>query len=146
MQIRKKINIVRQIKNNLVAIVSLVTALSGFSYNTWLDYKNQVNENTRNAAFEVLRNLGELQTVVNYAHFKADTERGDPIEGWKYVLLVSDLSHLLPKSNMQKSGQLYMAWEQNWEDLQTSAESEQRISAHITAARSDVLKTIEDLQ
>jgi hypothetical protein len=136
----------KQIKTNLVAIISLVAALSGLFYNSWRDHRNEINENRRNAAFEVLKNLGELQTVVNYAHYKTNSERGDPIEGWKYVLLVRDLSRLLPPTNLQQGDKLYITWQQHWENLQTNSASEQQISTHIASAREDVLKTIEELQ
>lgn len=136
----------QQIKTNIVAIISLLTALSGLFYNSWRDHQNELNQNHRNAAFEVLKNLGELQTIVNYAHFKADNQRGNPIEGWKYVLLVRDLSRLLPQTNMQHGDKLYIAWQQHWETLQTNSASEQQISTRIASARADVLHTIEDLQ
>jgi hypothetical protein len=136
----------KQIKTNLVAIISLFTALSGLFYNSWRDHRNELNENRRNAAFEVLKNLGELQTIVNYAHFKADNERGNPIEGWKYVLLVRDLSRLLPPTNLQQGDKLYITWQQHWENLQTNSASEQQISTHIASTRAGVLKTIDELQ
>lgn len=141
-----KVSIIQQLKTNLVAIISLLTAVSGLSYNTWRDHRNEVNENMRNAAFEVLKNLGELQTVVNYAHYHADQERGSPIEGWKYVLLVRDLSHLLPQNNMQQSETLFKVWQQDWEQLAASPQSEQRISVHIANTRVDVLNTLQALQ
>lgn len=136
----------KQIKNNLVAIISLFTALSGLFYNSWRDHRNELNQNHRNAAFEVLKNLSELQTIVNYAHFKADNERGNSIEGWKYVLLVRDLSRLLPPTNLQQGDKLYITWQQHWENLQTDSASEQQISTHIASTRVGVLKTIEELQ
>lgn len=145
----RKLNVLQlkqQIKTHLVAIISLLTALSGLFYNSWRDHQNEINENQRNAAFEVLKNLGELQTIVNYAHYKADTERGNPIEGWKYVLLVRDLTRLLPHTNMQQGDQLYLAWQQDWENLQSNSTSEQRISTQIASARADVLHTIETFQ
>jgi len=145
----RKLNVLQlkqQIKTHLVAIISLLTALSGLFYNSWRDHQNEINQNQRNAAFEVLKNLGELQTIVNYAHYKADTERGNPIEGWKYVLLVRDLTRLLPHTNMQQGDQLYLAWQQDWENLQNNSTSEQRISTQIANARADVLHTIETLQ
>lgn len=136
----------QQLKLNSVALISLITALSGVFYDTWRDHRNELNENTRNAAFEVLKNLGELQTIVNYAHFAVNTDRGNPIEGWKYVLLVRDLSHLLPQTNMQQSDALYNTWQQDWETLQTNAKSEQNISDSIAKARAEALNTIEHLQ
>lgn len=89
---RRKINVklsertwVKQLLKHSVAVVSLMTALVGLSYNAWQANQNEINQNMRVAAFEVLKNLGELQTVVNYAHFSGDQLRGNPIEGWKHV-------------------------------------------------------------
>lgn len=136
----------QQLQRNMVAIISLLTALSGLYYDSWRDHQNELNLNTRNAAFEVLKSLGELQTIVNYAHFDHNPARGHPLEGWKHVLLVRDLSHLLPASNMRKSADLYATWEENWEAMQTNPSSEFRISQRIAQARSDVLQTIKNLQ
>lgn len=83
---------------------------------------------------------------MNYAHFAVNIERGNPLEGWKYVLLVRDLSHLLPQTNMQQSDALYYTWQQNWETMQTNANSEQKISDSIAKARAEALNTIEHLQ
>jgi hypothetical protein len=142
----KKTQFFKQIQTNSVAIISLITALSGLFYNNWRDHQNEINQNTRNAAFEVLKSLGELQTVVNYAHFKADNQNGNPIEGWKHMLFVRDLSHILPKNNRQQGELLYAVWAKNWDTLQTNSTSEQQISAQIAAARSSVLLTIDDLK
>ena len=71
-----------------------------------------MNQNIWVAAFEVLKNLGELQTIVNYAHFTSDSSRGNPIEGWKHVTMVRDLSRLLKPAAKQESQLLYNAWEQ----------------------------------
>lgn len=136
----------RQIQANLVAIISLVTALSGVFYDTWRDHHNELNENRRNAAFEVLKNLGELQTIVNYAHFKMDAERGNPIVGWKYVLLIRDLTRLLPEQDSRQGNLLYTTWQQHWVDLESNQASEKLISDQISIARTNVLATITDLQ
>ncbi len=85
----------KQLITHSVAVVSLITAIVGLSYNAWQANQNEINQNMRVAAFEVLKNLGELQTVVNYAHFSEDKTRGSAIEGWKHVSMVRDLSHLL---------------------------------------------------
>ncbi|MDO8962321.1 MAG: hypothetical protein Q7V02_09475 [Methylophilus sp.] len=53
---------------------------------------------------------------------------------------------LLPHTNMQQGDQLYLAWQQDWENLQNNSTSEQRISTQIASARADVLHTIETLQ
>jgi hypothetical protein len=136
----------QQIKTNLVAIISLMTAVGGFSYNNWRDHQNELNQNIRNAAFVVLKDLGELQTIINYAHFEPSNTRGNPIDGWKHAVNIRDLSRLLPKSSMQESAKLYNVWEQEWESLDYKSESEERISQQIARARANVLESIDNLQ
>jgi hypothetical protein len=136
---------VKQILNHSVAIVSLITAIAGFTYNSWQANQNEINQNMRIAAFEVLKNLGELQTVVNYAHFSSDTSRGNPIEGWKHVTMVRDLSHLLKPSVKKESQLLYSAWEKNWEQVETSRQIEKQVSEQIAKTREAVLSTIDAL-
>ncbi|HSR02740.1 MAG TPA: hypothetical protein VLM20_08095, partial [Methylophilaceae bacterium] len=99
--------------NHSVAVVSLITAIAGLSYNAWQANQNEINQNMRIAAFEVLKNLGELQTVVNYAHFSKDKSRGNPIDGWKHVLMVRDLSHLLEMTAQKESQLLYDKWQRD---------------------------------
>jgi hypothetical protein len=128
----------QQLKTNAVAIISLITALGGISYNNWRGHQNEMNENMRKAAFQVLTDLGELQTIVNYAHFESNKERGHPIEGWKHVVMVRDLSRLL-KSDAAKSGELlYTTWQSNWENLSDQKQAELQISQQITTTRQAV--------
>lgn len=133
----------KQLVTHSVAVVSLVAAIVGLSYNSWQANQNEVNQNMRIAAFEVLKNLGELQTVVNYAHFTEDELRGNPIEGWKHVTMVRDLSHLLKASAKKESQLLYSAWQKDWEKLDDNQQVEQRISKQITKTREAVLSTID---
>jgi len=149
-QTRKKVRIrfverewVKGLLKHSVAIVSLIAAIVGLSYNSWQANQNEINQNMRIAAFEVLKNLGELQTVVNYAHFTKDESRGNPIEGWKHVTMVRDLSHLLKPSAKQQSQLLYDVWQQDWEQLAANPTIEQQISQQITKTREAVLSTID---
>lgn len=136
----------QQVKIHIVAIISLVTALSGLLYNSWRDHQNELNHNMRNAAFEVLKDLGELQTIVNYAHFGMDSTRGHPIEGWKYAIQIRDLSRLLTPASQQQGTQLYLVWEQDSATLSSDNASELRISTQIAETRTAVLSAIDALQ
>lgn len=136
----------QQVKTNLVALISLATAIVGISYNTWRDHQNEINDNMRNAAFVVLSDLGELQTIVNYAHFEADNTRGNPIDGWKHVIMVRDLSRLLKPAAKQAGEALYVDWQNNWENLDKDNNTEILISNKITATRQAVLSTIDSLE
>ena len=135
----------KQVKANTVALISLCTALSGISYNTWLDHKNEINHNMRDAAFKILTDLGELQTVVNYEHFEHNNDRGNPIEGWKYVLVIRDLSRLL-KPDAAKAGEvLFVEWQNHWDALGKDSNTEMLISNKIAQTRQAVLNTIDSL-
>ncbi len=136
----------QQLKVNFVALISLITAIVGISYNTWRDHQNEINDNMRNAAFEVLTDLGELQTIVNYAHFQKDSTLGSPIEGWKHVVMVRDLSHLLKPEAAKAADNLYRNWQINWENLTTDKQAEILISDQITQTRKAVLTTIDSLK
>jgi len=48
-------NMREQIRNNMVALISLLIALSALGYNTW---RNELTERNRN-----IRDAGELKTV-----------------------------------------------------------------------------------
>ncbi len=141
-----KASLLQQLKLNIVAIISLVTAIVGISYNNWRDHQNQINDNMRSAAFEVLTDLGELQTIVNYAHFQKDQTLGHPIEGWKHVVMVRDLSHLLKPDVAKAADNLYRNWQTNWEDLGDNQQAELTISNQITKTRQAVLTTIDSLK
>jgi hypothetical protein len=137
---------VNQLKVNLVALISLATALAGLSYNGWRNHQNEINNNMRNAAFVVLSDLGELQTIVNYAHFEADNARGNPIDGWKHVIMIRDLSRLL-KPEAKKAGEvLYVHWQSNWQNIDQDKKIELLISNQITSTRKAVLSTIDSLE
>jgi len=137
---------INQLRLNSVAIVSLFTAIFGFTYNTWSAHQNEVNQNMRVASFEVLKNLGELQTVVNYAHYAEDKLRGHPIDGWKHATMVRDLSRLLTPQAAKEGQELLAEWERDWEKLQDDDQAEARMSAQITKTRQAVLSTIDHLE
>lgn len=134
---------VQQLVKHSVAVVSLITAITGLTYNSWQANQNEINQNMRIAAFEVLKNLGELQTVVNYAHFSEDTVKGNPIEGWKHVTMVRDLSHLLKPKAKKESQVLYDAWKKDWEKVNNNKQSEKQMSQQIAKTREAVLSTID---
>lgn len=136
----------KQLVAHSVAVVSLITAIAGLSYNAWQANQNEINQNMRVAAFEVLKNLGELQTVVNYAHFSKDKSRGNPIEGWKHVLMVRDLSYLLKPSAKVESQLLYDKWKKDWEQIERNPTIEEQMSNQITKTRQAVLSTIDALE
>jgi hypothetical protein len=140
------ISVPDQIKNHSIAIVSLIIAITALTYNTWREEETEKNRTTRLAAFEVLKNLGQLQAVVNYAHFDHQNEMGNPINGWGYIALISDLSEILPEPIPQNIHQLTEKWSENYQTLQTNETSTTEISEQIDVSRESILNVLHQLR
>ena len=108
--------------------------------------QNEINQNMRVASFEVLKSLGELQTIVNYAHFEEDKSRGNPIDGWKHATMVRDLSRLLNPEAAKEGQHLFENWQQNWEKLEEDNHTEAQMSEQIAKTRQAVLSNIDALE
>lgn len=135
-----------QIKNNLIAIVSLIIAITALTYNTWREEETEKNRTTRLAAFEVLKSLGQLQAVVNYTHFDPENKMGSPFAGWGYIALISDLSEILPDPIPQATQQLANTWSEQYPTLQTEQASAIAISQQIDLSRESILNVLHQLR
>src|SRR5439155_9354534 len=51
----------QQLRDNAVALISLVVALGSLAYNTWRNERTEHNRNVRTAAFELLTRVAELE-------------------------------------------------------------------------------------
>ncbi len=127
--------ILSQIRANIVAIFSIIVALTGMAYNTWRNEKTEINHNVRAAAFETLKNLGEAQTIIEYAHFKKDRTLGDPVQGWGRMILIHDLAQVLPAPGPADAERLWQAWRDNVEGLGSSEDAMVKISDEIQLLR-----------
>jgi len=137
--------IAEQVRNNAVAIISLVVAISSLGYNTWRNERTEHNRNIRHGGFELLLKLGELQEVLFFGHYDMDPERGSPRAGWAYVLVIGDLGQSLPEPVPTTARRLVATWEAEWEGLGRNDESAQRVSAAIDDLRSEVLSALQGL-
>ena len=136
---------VTQVRQNLVAIISLVVAVSGFSYNTWRNERSEENRNIRQAGFEVLLKLGELQEIVFLSHYDMDEHRGNPRSGWANVLLIGDLSENIPEPVPIDALALRQTWNSDWQGLGSNDESAENISESIDSLRGAVLQALRQL-
>lgn len=134
-----------QVKNHFIAILSLLIAVVALTYSTWREEVTERNRNTRLASFEVLKNLGELQIIVNYAHYQPDNSMGNPILGWGHIALIGDMGQLLPPPVPEKTQALVKAWGENWENLKDQ-ETTEKISQDIDSSREAVLNVIKSLR
>ena len=115
--------IFEQLRNNAVAIISLIVALSGLGYNTWRNESTEANKNIRDAGLFMMKELTELQEVVLYARYDQRDERGDIKTGWAHVLAVKDLSYAMPPPVQNSASSLSEVWSSHSNGL-TSNESE----------------------
>jgi hypothetical protein len=134
-----------QLSRNAVAIISLALAIASLSYNTWRNERNEVNNNMRMAAFELLSTLSELKALVYLGHYDHDTERGNPRIGWTYVVILSDLGELLPEPMPENTRHLKQVWGDSWEGIGSLQSDVDRIDAAIDELRGSTLQLIRTI-
>lgn len=145
-QLVMETTIISQIRNHFVAILSLMIAIFALVYTTWREELTEKNRNLRTAGFEVLKNLGELQIVVNLNHYLPENQQSNPYLGWGYIALAADLSQLLPPPVPETVNKLVKVWGENWTNIKTNEEAANLISSEIDASRIAVLKSIQSLR
>jgi hypothetical protein len=134
-----------QLKSNLVAIVSLAIALTSFSYTTWRNERSEHNRTLRQASFQLLTALGEMQQVVYHAHYDHDAERGNPRTGWVYVDTINDFSATMPTPVPDRAKELLAAWRDHWENLGRKDADAEAISDAVDRCRAAVLAALKAL-
>lgn len=140
------IHIQEQIKHNFLAIISLTIAVIALVYSTWRDEQTEKNLNIRMASFELLKCLGQLQTIVNLSHFDSSNSMADPFLGWGYVVLVSDLGELMPRPIPEETAKLKVVWQEEWQKIKSDRESVNRVSEQIDASREAIIAVIRKLR
>lgn len=136
----------QQIKANLLAIISLVVALTALSYNTWRNELTEHNRNVRAAGFEMLLHLGELQRITYLVHYDMALDRQSPRDGWVEVMVLRDLAEIMPPPVPESAGTLHKTWSDQWEGL--GAQSEDAVISIENAAddlRKHVLLALRNL-
>lgn len=136
-----------QLKKNSLALISLVVALTALSYNTWRNEQSEHNRNVRNSGFEVLLHIGEIQRIVYLAHYDKDTYRGNPRSGWVEILIIRDLSQLMPASVVKAADELYDSWSEHWNSLGTNSDfGVADIDNKINQLRKKILQSLKVLE
>jgi hypothetical protein len=132
-----------QLRANAVAITSLVVALSSFSYSTWRNERSEHNRTIRQASFQLLTALGEMQQIVYHAHYDHDTTRGNPRTGWVQIATISDFSSTMPAPVPDSAAHLRDTWRDHWEKLGESDKDADAISDAVEACRASVVATLK---
>ena len=137
----------QQLRDNAVALISLIVALGSLAYNTWRNERTEHNRNVRTAAFELLTKLAELERVVFLAQYDRDVAGGSPRTGWTYVLVIRDLSAVVPAPVPAQAAQLQIVWRDNWEGLGKDDEAAvNHIDDAIGKVRDATLGTLRSLR
>lgn len=137
--------ILEQFKQHFIAILSLVIAVVALVYTTWREEATEHNRNTRTAAFEVLKNLGELQVIVNETIY-IPQQKNTPFLGWGHVAIITDMGSLLPSPIPQKTEELAQVWSESWQKIATDEKAQDNITAQIDGNRDAILKVIQSLR
>lgn len=139
--------ILDQLRNNAVAIISLIVALSGLGYNTWRNESTEANKNIRDAGLFMMKELTELQEVVLYAKYDHQDERGDIKTGWAHVLAVKDLSYTMPYSVQKSAKSLSEVWSNHSNGLRSSeSQSYQAVDQSIDEMKQQIIIAISGLR
>ncbi|MBV7317175.1 hypothetical protein [Shewanella sp. NIFS-20-20] len=128
------------------AIFSMMFALIGFSYNVWRMEVTEENANIRDASFEMLKQLSELELIIYAAYYDQDKQRGNPRQAWVTVGLINDLAMLTRPQVIASSQQLQTLWQQHWQAISTSRHSVDILINAIEANRQQVRIQITILQ
>jgi type II secretory pathway pseudopilin PulG len=139
-------NLGGRLRGQSLAILSLVIALTSFSYSAWRTERSEQNRTTRQAAFQMLVALSQMQEVVYRAHYDHDTVRGSPRTGWVYVQTISDFSASMPPVVSRDSQALLEAWRDHWEGLGTRDEDANAISDAVDHCRASVVESLRALR
>ncbi len=134
------------LKQNLLAIISLLVAFSALAYNSWRNELTEQNRNIRFAGFEIIQGIGELERITYLIHFDKETIRNSPRDGWAVVLVLKDLSQLMSSKVAVKAQRLLDVWRAQWEGLGENDESVREIDAAIEALRVETLEVIRLLE
>ena len=130
----------------ITAILSLLFAAVGFSYNAWRLEATEDNSNIRTAAFEVLNTLAEFEQIIYAAHYDKDMVEGSPRKGWIKLGLIVDLSVLISKSVEEASLKLKNSWSDNWEKIPDSQTATTQIAADIDQVRKEIQRVLRELR
>ncbi len=134
-----------QVRQNLVAIISLVLAVASLSYNTWRNEVTEDNRNVRAAGFEMLLAMGSLHEMVFVRHYDQDNVRGNPRAGWAQVLLLKDLAQIMPREVAVSAEELRVTWSAQWHQLGSDEAAIKEISAAIDVLRDVTLSALAAL-
>lgn len=128
-----------------VGVVGILIATTALLIGQLRSEQTEENRTLRYASFEVLRELGALQQLVDQSHYGEQKPADVNIEGWNHVLLIQDFSLLLNPKVQQEAKALTQQWHQLWPSLAVSQQSNEQLSAQIKQTRLAVTNLVQGL-
>lgn len=122
------IDLKKQFKQNLLAILSIAIAISALAYNSWRNELSEENRNYRAAGFEIMREAAHLQYLIDSTTYASDNKKQDPINGWVKVNLIVSLSKLMMPEILVSAENLKNTWGDNLSSLGESETANQRVT------------------
>jgi len=122
----------------LTAILGLVFAVIGFSYNAWRLESSEKNNNIRLAAFTVITELAHLEQLIYAAHYDQDLINGSPRKGWVKVGLIVDLSFLIDDTVQLQADALKLTWQNNWQSIHSDRQAIDQVIENIDRIRQSI--------
>ena len=138
-------SVLEQLRRNQLAIISLIVALTALGYNTWRNELTEENRTVRQAGFEMVVHVSDLQRIAYLAHYDSDPVGGNPRKGWAEVLVLQDLSVLMPDDVQEATAELATAWGENWAQLGNEATAIKPVDDAIDALRDALRETLDEL-
>ena len=136
-----------QVQRNLVALISLIVAVTGLSYNTWRNEQSEANRNQRDASFVLLIKLGEMQELVFHTHYDDEADRSARLRsGWALVLTTRDLAVVVSEPVADSAQSLFDDWEAHSAKLGEDQDTFILIRDSIQDVRDETLALLEELE
>jgi len=117
----------KQFQQNILAILSVMIAISALGYNSWRNEKSEGNRNFRAAGFEIMREAAHLQYIVDSSTYAEGENSSDTINGWVKVNLILTLSELMTDDVKEKAKLLKQVWSDNSHNLDSDDEANKKI-------------------
>lgn len=131
---------------SLTAVISLIFAVSGFTYNAWRLEQSEENNIVRDASFQVLTELAEFEQVLYANHYDNNPVEGSPRLGWVKIGLVTDLSMLISEDVAATAISLKSNWSSNWQNVSDDNASVDALVADIDEVRAAVKTRLHELE
>lgn len=152
-----------QVNNNLVALISLVLAITSLGYNTWRNETTEIQRNWRQASFQILVEVGELNQIILMRRYFPDATKDSEnragevrapqswVAGWGKATMIRDLSSVMPAPMPEAGQRLFETWQEHAGDLDDTEDEEARETASkelldaVEQLRSSTVELISDL-